>query len=116
MNMNNAELNNLLGKIGKRVFVKYFREFEDFGASGLSNQVVIALLQSEESFTPSASATRTANARRIFRERLEEQALSIIAESGRVEPEFAEEAGALLTQLRLRRRRASSAIPRSSKA
>lgn len=110
--MNKTELNNLLKKIGKRIFVTYFHEFGD---SGLSNQVVITLLQSEESFTPNASATRTANARRIFREGVEAQALSIIAESGHVQRKVAEEARALLAQLRIRRHPVSSALPRVSK-
>jgi hypothetical protein len=97
--MDETKLKDLLNKIGKRVFVQYFHEFGD---SDISPQVVTTLLQNEESFEPQASATRTANARRIFRDGLEERALSIIAESNRVERKVADEARSLLTQLRKR--------------
>ena len=81
--MDKAELNILLGKIGKQIFVKYFREFGD--SEKISNQEMIALLPNEYTFNSRKS--RTAKARRIFRERLEEQALSIIVESSRVDEE-----------------------------
>ncbi|MBU0967811.1 MAG: hypothetical protein KKA54_15675 [Proteobacteria bacterium] len=89
--MDKNELNNLLGKIGKRIFVQYFRKFGDFT---ISNQEMIALLPEEYTFKSRTS--RTSKSRRIFREGLENQALSIIAESDRVEPGFAIEARALL--------------------
>jgi len=95
--MNEAELNNLLCKIGKRIFVEYFREF---GNPNLSNQEIIALLPQEYTFKSRTS--RTSKSRRIFREGLAEEALSIIASSDRVEPEAAIEARALLAQLRPR--------------
>lgn len=95
--MNETELNNLLGKIAKRIFVQYFREF---GNPSISNQEVIALLPHEYTFKSRTS--RTSKSRRIFREGLEEVALSIIASSDRVEPEAAIEALALLAQLRSR--------------
>ena len=81
----------------KRIFVQYFREFGD---QNLSNQDVIALLPREYTFKSRTS--RTSKSRRIFREGLEEEALSIIASSDRVEPQAAIEASRLLTQLRNR--------------
>ena len=90
--MDEAELDNLLGKIGKRIFVEYFREF---GNSSISNQEMIALLPNEYTFKSRTS--RTSKSRRIFREGLEEQALSIIAASNRVEPRAAIQAQALLS-------------------
>jgi hypothetical protein len=95
--MTEIELNYLLCKIGKRIFVQYFREF---GNPSLSNQDVIALLPDE--FTFKSRTSRTSKSRRIFREGLEKEALSIIASSDRVEPEAAIEARALLAQLRSR--------------
>jgi hypothetical protein len=93
--MTETELNNLLCKIGKDIFVRYFREFGD---ARLSNQDVIALLPQEYTFKSRTS--RTSKSRRIFRERLEAEALAIIASSDRVEPEAAIEARKLLAQIR----------------
>ena len=45
--MDETELYNLLGKIGKRIFVQYFQEF---GNSNISNQEMIALLPGEYTF------------------------------------------------------------------
>jgi hypothetical protein len=95
--MDDAELENLLNKIGKRVFVQYFREF---GNSSISPQDVIVLLQNKEPFTLKSCMSRTYKSRRIFREGLEKQTLSIIAGSDRVKQKVADEARALLTQLR----------------
>lgn len=104
--MNKTALNTLLNSIGKRTFVTYFQEFGD---SGLSNQDIVALLQSGESFTAAASAARTSNARRIFREGLEQQALSIIVGSARVDRKVAKDARSLLAQLRSSKNTVSSA-------
>lgn len=105
--MNKTTLNTLLNSIGKRTFVTYF---EEFGDSGLSNQDVVTLLQSEESFTAGASATKTSKARRIFREGVEAQALSIIAESRRVDRKVAEDARAFLAHRRNSKRPVSTAL------
>ena len=93
--MDEAELHNLLGKIGKRIFVQYYR---DFGNQNISNQEMIAMLPSEYTFKSRTS--RTSKSQRIFREGQEEQALSMIAESNRVEPSAALQASVLLAQLR----------------
>lgn len=97
--MTTNELDELLKKIGKRIFVQYFHEFGD---QGLSHQDVVVLLENGESFQTQASATRVANARRIFSDNMETEALSIIAESKRLERKVTDEARALLTQLRRR--------------
>jgi predicted HNH restriction endonuclease len=88
--MDENELNELLGKIGKRVFVQYFREF---GNPAISNQEMIALLPNE--FTLTSRQSRTAKSRRIFREGLQERALWIVANAN-VEPDAAAGARALL--------------------
>ena len=93
--MDDTELNHLLGKIGKRVFVQYFRQF---GNPDISPQEMIALLPDE--YTLKSRASRTSKSRRIFREGLEQAALSIIGDSDRVEPEATSEARALLAELR----------------
>lgn len=92
--MSETNLPVLLNKIGKGIFVEYFREFYD---SKLSNQDVIALLPQE--FTFKSRTSRTSKSRRIFREGLEKEALRIIAESGRVDPEASKKAAKLLALL-----------------
>ena len=82
--MDQTELYNLLGKIGKRIFVEYFREFGD---ANISNQEMIAMLPAEYTFKSRTS--RTSKSRRIFREGLEYQALALIAASVHVDPEGA---------------------------
>lgn len=96
--MTETELNDLLCKIGKSVFVQYFHEFSD---PHLSNQDVIALLPQEYTFKSRTS--RTSKSRRILREGMAEEALSIVASSDRVEPEASIQARALLAQIRTRR-------------
>lgn len=93
--MDTAELNYLLCKIGKRIFVKYY---SDFGNPNISNQEMRDLLPREYTFKSRSS--RTSKSRRIFREGLEKQALLIIAESSRMAPEAPNEARSILTQLR----------------
>lgn len=95
--MNKIDLKYRLNKIGMGVFVQYFREFGDFK---ISNQEVIALLPSEYTFKSRTS--RTSKSRRIFREGLEVEALTIITESDRVDRKILDDASALLTQLRNR--------------
>jgi hypothetical protein len=93
--MNDTKLNRLLNSIGKRVFVRYFHEFDNF-----SSQDMIALLRNKESFTRKACTSRTHHAKRIFHEGMQVQALAIITESNRVEPKATEKARVLLSQLR----------------
>lgn len=95
--MSKTDLKNLLNKIGKGIFVQYFHEFGD---SSISSQTMIALLQSDKLFTLKSCASRTYKSRRIFREGLEKEALSIIAESHHVEQKVAAKALALLASLR----------------
>jgi hypothetical protein len=92
--MNETELNNLLGKIGKRIFVEYFSVFGDLSIS--ANEVIDLL---PYKYTLKSRASRTYKSRRIFREGLEKEALFIISNSDRVELETVLEARALLEQL-----------------
>src|SRR5262249_50843728 len=93
--MSKTDLDQLLKSIGKRVFVEYFHEFRD---PHLSHQAVIDLLPHE--FTFHSRSSRTSTSRRIFREGLEEEALSIIASSDHLEPETTSRARELLLQMR----------------
>src|SRR5258706_14969125 len=95
--MDRTDLEYLLGKIGMACFVDYFHEF---GNPHISNQDVIDLLPHEYTFKSRTS--RTSKARRIFREGSERAALSIIANSDRVEPRAGQKARALLVDLNQR--------------
>jgi hypothetical protein len=84
----------LLNRVGKRVFVEFFEQFNDVT---LPVADVVSLLPRE--FTLKSRRSRTSKARRIIREGLVAEALTIIAESNRVEPEIAERARLLLGEL-----------------
>lgn len=71
-----ADLVRLLNSVGKSTFVRFYREFAD---PSLSNQDIAELLPKE--FTLKSRQSRTAHARRIFRDGMERQALEIIVNS-----------------------------------
>ena len=87
-------LEALLNRVGKRVFVQYYEQFRD---TRLPAGDVVALLPRE--FTAKSRSSRTSKARRIFREDRATEALRVIAASGRVETDVAEQARQLLAQL-----------------
>jgi hypothetical protein len=92
--MDETQLYELLGKIGKRVFVSYFRQFGD---ERISNQQMIAMLPREYTFKSRTS--RTSKSRRIFREGLELEALALIAQSNRVDADTADLASRLIREI-----------------
>ncbi len=77
-----VKLVRLLQSVGKRTFVRHYREFGDLS---LTNQKVSEMLPSE--FTEKSRISRTAHARRIFRDGLQHEALEFICNSARVDPE-----------------------------
>jgi hypothetical protein len=86
--MSTASLERLLMSIGKSTFVRYFAEFQN---PNISNEEMIDLLP--DHYTLKSRRSRT---RRVFREGLAQQALSIIASSERVDGEMRKEANRLL--------------------
>ncbi len=84
----------LLNRVGKRVFVEYYEKLCDLT---LRAGEVVALLPNE--FTLKSKWSRTSKARRIFREGLEAQALTVIAASKRVNRAIADRAKQLLAEL-----------------
>lgn len=88
-----TDLGGLLNRIGKEVFIRYFDQFRD---SVISNEEMIDLLPQE--YALKSRRSRTAKARRIFREHLEEEALSVIAASEKVSAEVSEKARRLLAE------------------
>ena len=72
------DLISALNSIGKRAFVKYYFDFK--------NKSIDACLASfEENYTHQGKYTRVVNAKRIFRENLQIQALEIISGADRVD-------------------------------
>jgi hypothetical protein len=92
--MDQTELYALLGKIGKRCFVEYYRQFAD---PLLSNQELIQMLPLE--YTRTSRASRVSKSRRIIREGLAADALELIAASGYVGPETTRKANILLAEM-----------------
>ena len=87
-----TDLNRLLASIGKSTFIRYFDQFQD---ETISNQEMVERLPA--SYTLKSRWSRTTKARRIFRERLEDEALDIIINSDHVDPETWERARQLLS-------------------
>ena len=72
------DLVRVLNSVGKSTFVKYYYNFKD-----KSRAECIMLF--DEDFTDKAKGTRTGHAQRIFRENKHLEALTIIADSNRVD-------------------------------
>ena len=72
------DLVRVLNSVGKSTFVKYYYNFKD-----KSRDECIMLF--DEDFTDKAKGTRTGHAQRIFREYKHLEALTIIADSNRVD-------------------------------
>ena len=72
------DLVRVLNSVGKSTFVKYYFNFKD-----KSRDECIMLF--DEDFTDKAKGTRTGHAQRIFRENKHLEALTIIADSNRVD-------------------------------
>lgn len=72
------DLVRVLNSVGKSTFVKYYYNFKN-----KSREECIMLF--DEDFTDKAKGTRTGHAQRIFRENKHIEALTIIADSNRVD-------------------------------
>ena len=92
--MNESELESVLRSIGMSCFVDHFH---DFANDSLSNQDVIERLP--DNYTAKSRASRTSTARRIIRENSERAALTLVANSTRVNPSAAAKARVILAGL-----------------
>ena len=72
------DLVRVLNSVGKSTFIKYYYNFKN-----KSREECIMLF--DEDFTDKAKGTRTGHAQRIFRENKHIEALTIIADSNRVD-------------------------------
>lgn len=85
------DLVRVLNSVGKSTFVKYYYNFKD-----KSRDECIMLF--DEDFTDKAKGTRTGHAQRIFRENKHLEALTIIADSNRVDDATRKRATEILMQ------------------
>ncbi len=93
--MPETDLVRLLGSIGKSTFVRYF---EDFRNLNLSNQEIIERLPLE--YTLKSRISRTSKSRRILREGLEVEALTIIVASDFVDADTTNKALRMLAMIK----------------
>lgn len=73
------QVEELLNRVGKKIFVKYFREFRELATHNVPNAVVVEMMQ--ETFTDKSKSSRTSKAKRIFVEGKQIEALRLIVES-----------------------------------
>lgn len=77
--MKKTEASVLLDSIGKKTFIKYYEIFKNMSMS--DQEVIDKLALDPQKFTSTSMANKTANARKIFTEGLEVEALQIVAGS-----------------------------------
>lgn len=94
--MNKNELNRKLCSVGKSVFVSHFQLFSDLAAGKISREDAIEILQNLGVSNEAGASICCSNAKLIFRDGLEKEALHIVSTS-RVSVETREQALQLLT-------------------
>lgn len=92
--MSSDELKRLLTSVGRAVFVEYYERFAD---SSLSNQDVADMLPA--SYTLKSRLSRTSHARSIMSRGLTVDALTLIAESTRLDNATVQEANERLVRV-----------------
>jgi hypothetical protein len=83
------KINNALGSMGKTIFVKYYDQLKNN-----SREDVLKYIEAREKIKTAGS--RISNGQRIFKEKLEKRALTIISEAKKVDKETRNEALRLL--------------------
>lgn len=73
------EVEDLLNRVGKRIFVKYYDDFKELAMKDIPNVLVVEKIH--ENFTQKSKNSRTAKAKRIFVEGKQIEALKVIVES-----------------------------------
>lgn len=76
---NTVQVEDLLNRVGKRIFIKYYEDFKELESKNIPNTVVVEKIQEE--FTQKSKNSRTAKAKRIFVEGKQVEALKLIIES-----------------------------------
>jgi hypothetical protein len=93
--MNDKQLDRSLRSIGKACFVKYFYNFRD---AEMEDYDLIERLMVEENYQESGCKIRVSQARRIFRENREIDALRGISRSERVSIECLDRSKVILAE------------------
>lgn len=73
------QVEDLLNRVGKGIFVKYYEDFKELITKNTPNATVVEKIQ--ENYTQKSKNSRTAKAKRIFVEGKQIEALKIIVES-----------------------------------
>lgn len=76
--MDKLKLNRTLKSIRKSCFIKYFDKFQN---DLISNELLAELISKNENYKYSATKTRVNSARKILKNKFENDALKIIIES-----------------------------------
>ena len=94
--MDDFQLDRNLRSVGKECFVAYFEKFCD---ENLSNEDIVALIEEERGYSLNTCRSRTGGARGIIKSGRAKDALEIVKDSARVEPDAREKAARLFAQL-----------------
>lgn len=94
--MEEKYLENILNRVGKKTFIKYYYDFKNLNNLGESDKIVVEKIQ--EDYTLKSKKSRTSKAKRIFREGLEINALETIINSPKVDVCIIEKAKKILLE------------------
>lgn len=97
--MDEQELIRKLNSVGKTVFVKYFATFQTYSTRKISREECIEILVKNKVSNDSGAAIRCGNAKKIFEEKKECDALTIVADSNRLTAEVIIEAKKILREI-----------------
>ncbi|HFQ8225918.1 DUF6998 domain-containing protein [Citrobacter telavivensis] len=89
-------LTDLLKAIGMECFVNYYHRFAD---SNLSSADIIEQMHSREGYTEKSCRTRLSKARKVIRDGLSIEALTLVADSGRIQDSVRNDALKLISVL-----------------
>lgn len=91
-----ATLTDRLKAIGMECFVNYYHRFAD---SNLSSADIIEQMHSREGYTEKSCRTRLSKARKVIRDGLSIEALTLVADSGRIQDSVRNDALKLISVL-----------------
>lgn len=97
--MNEQELIRKLNSVGKTIFVKYFQEFRSYSVGKISREECVEILVKNRVSNNSGAAIRCGNAKRIFDEKMECDALKIVSGSNKLPSEVSIDAQKILHEI-----------------
>lgn len=96
--MNDKELVRKLNSVGKAVFVEYFYDFQSYGNGDISKEECIERLVFNEVSNDNGAAIRCSNAKKVFQEGMQCDALNIIIDSKRLSVNVLRQAKQLISE------------------